>query len=316
MDLTKATMSSSPLVGMVKPTSAADGQEEERRILFAIPKKGRLASQVMDMVEGAGLHHTRPHRLDVALCKSEAVTLVFLPASDIASYVGDGDVDMGITGEDIIEETGLEVEVLEQLGIGKCKLCLQTPVGTCKDPSGLVGKRIVTSFPNLTKNYFAKLEGTTADEITTDVRYVSGSVEVACCLGLADGVVDLVETGTTMRAAGLEPAGVVMTSQTVLIMNPKCQNTALVEKIRKRIKGFLTAKSKSMLSYNVEKANLDAALALTPGSTSPTVVPLHNSDFMSVTVLVNSKEVSALMDALEEIGATGLVVYQAENCRI
>lgn len=147
-------------------------------------------------------------------------------------------------------------------------------------------------------------------------RYVSGSVEVACSLGLADAVVDLVETGTTMRAAGLEPCSVVMESETVLIMNPKSKHRSTVEKIRKRIKGFITAKNKSMLTYNVTKDNLSDAIAVTPGSKAPTVVPLHASEMLSVTVLVSSKEVAIIMDSLESVGATDLVVYSAENCRI
>ena len=119
-------------------------------------------------------------------------TQVFLPASDIAKYVAEGDVDMGITGEDIIAESQVDVVTLQALGFGKCELAVQAPVGQYKDPAELAGKRIVTSFPNLARKFFSQYDASTGEE--TSVKYVSGSVEVACSLGLADGVIDLVET--------------------------------------------------------------------------------------------------------------------------
>ncbi len=127
---------------------------------------------------------------------------MFLPAHDIASYVGEGNLDMGITGSDIVLETGMkdEVKVALELGFGACKLCVLSCCDSeYQDTASLAGKRIVTSFPRLTREFFKKFENGTP----TSVKYVSGSVEAACSLGLADAVVDLVETGTTMRAAGL-----------------------------------------------------------------------------------------------------------------
>ena len=160
-------------------------------------------------MKGAGLTYSRLPRLDVAHCKRLPVTLVFLPAADIATYVAEGNVDLGITGEDIIAEHDAHVDVLLPLNIGKCRLCVQAPAGRIKDVKQLAGKRIVTSFPNLARKFFDEYDS--VDETT--IRYVSGSVEVACSLGLADGIVDLVETGTTMRAAGLEIVAEVMTTQ-------------------------------------------------------------------------------------------------------
>ena len=143
----------------------------------------------------------QPDRLDIAHCTNLPCTLVFLPAADIAAYVGEGNVDMGITGEDVIAETQTEVVMQQQIGMGKCKLCVLAPVVSgITDPASLAGKRIVTSFPNIAKEYFAKLE--TEATGPTSIKFVSGSVEAACGLGLADAVVDLVETGTTMRVSG------------------------------------------------------------------------------------------------------------------
>ncbi len=135
---------------------------------------------------------------------------MFLPAADIAAYVGEGNVDMGITGEDIIAESEADVNVLMPLSFGKCKLALLAPTGEVTDPAALAGKRVVTSFPNVTRKFFQALE--TGDQ-KTSIKYVSGSVEAACGLGLADAVVDLVETGTTMKAAGLEEVHIIMSTQ-------------------------------------------------------------------------------------------------------
>lgn len=130
--------------------------------MLAVPKKGRLHNRIMEIIKGAGLHHVRVARLDVAKCTTQPVTLVFLPAADIAKYVGDGNVDMGITGEDIIAESlqADNLDVLMPLKMGKCKLCLQAAVGTITDPKELCGKRIVTSFPNLSAKYFSELDPT------------------------------------------------------------------------------------------------------------------------------------------------------------
>lgn len=296
----------------------AAGEAATEHILFGIPKKGRLAEEVLKLIKGAGLDHIRPNRLDVAKCNRMPVTLVFLPASDIAKYVAEGDVDMGITGEDIIAESQVDVVTLQSLGFGKCELAVQAPVGQYKDPAELAGKRIVTSFPNLAAQFFEQYDD--GAETETSVKYVSGSVEVACSLGLADGVIDLVETGTTMRAAGLEQIGCVMKTQTVLIANKDKVGKPLVQKLNKRILGYVKSMKHSMLAYNIPKEQLPRAKEITPGSNGPTVAKLESGEDgverVSITVMVNTKEVSEVMDQLEDIGATGLVVLDVTNCRV
>ena len=167
---------------------------------FAIPKKGRLYEKILELLKGSGIEFRREPRLDVALCKDLPLTLVFLPAADIAKYVGDGNVDIGITGFDIVRESNVVVDKIMDLGFGKCKLCVQAPVSDkITDVSTLAGGRIVTSFPFLAEEFFKKFDDEKGTK--TKVTEVSGSVEAACGLGLADAVVDLVETGTTMRVS-------------------------------------------------------------------------------------------------------------------
>lgn len=147
---------------------------------------------------------------------------------------------------------------VQNLGFGQCDLCVQAPIAaSIKSPAELAGKRIVTSFPNLTKAYFAKYD---TPEKQTSIKYVSGSVEAACGLGLADAVVDLVETGTTMRAAGLEVIDKVLNSEAVLLSSKHSKHPEIVELLKKRIQGYMTATDYMMIQYNVTRELMHEAV--------------------------------------------------------
>lgn len=282
---------------------------------FAIPKKGRLFSKVIELLKGSGIEFRREPRLDVALCVDLPLTLVFLPASDIAKYVGDGNVDIGITGLDVVEESDVVIEKVMDLGFGKCKLCVQAPASdNIKDVSTLAGGRIVTSFPFLAEKFFKKFD----DEkgTTTKVTEVSGSVEAACGLGLADAVVDLVETGTTMRAAGLEVVGEILETESILISNPHTEHADIVNLIKRRIEGCLVAKKFVMITYNIHNDLLEAAIKVTPGKKSPNITSLNDSNFKAVTCLVSRKESNAKMDELHDLGATDILTFSLSNTRM
>mmetsp|Transcript_7824 Transcript_7824/g.11854 ORF Transcript_7824/g.11854 Transcript_7824/m.11854 type:complete len:294 (-) Transcript_7824:301-1182(-) len=282
---------------------------------FAIPKKGRLHEKIIDLLKGAGIDFRREPRLDVALCVDLPLTLVFLPASDIAKYVGDGNVDIGITGIDIVEESNVVVDRVMNLGFGKCKLCVEAPVAdNITDVSDLAGGRIVTSFPFLTEKFFKKFDDEKGTK--TKVTEVSGSVEAACSLGLADAVVDLVETGTTMRAAGLEVVAEVLTTESVLIVNPHSQHEDTVQLIKKRIEGYMVAKKYVMITYNIHNDLLDAAIRVTPGKKSPNITSLNDSNYKAVTCLVDRKESNAKMDELHDLGATDILTFALSNTRM
>lgn len=285
-------------------------------LLFGVPKKGRLHERITAMLAGAGIEYIRPERVDIARCKNLPLSLVFLPAADIAKYVGEGEVDIGITGEDILAESEVDVEVLLRLGIGMCRLSVQAPVGKYKRPEDLAGKRIATSFPRLTREFFQPLEDEDG-KAPTEVKVISGSVEAACGLGLADGIVDLVETGTTMKAAGLEEIATVMHTQTVLIANPHTtDNSELVETIRKRIAGYLTADRYVMVTYNVHRRNLDKCKVITPGKKAPSISPLEHESWVAVSALVPKKQAPAVMDELETAGATDILLIGLVGSRM
>jgi len=290
------------------------GRDEEKNILFAVPKKGRLHKKIVELLKGSGFNYNRPDRLDVAHCADVPVTFVFLPASDIAMYVGKGDVDMGITGEDIVAESDVKAVVeLMKMNMGHCRLSVQAPVkDNITDVQYFAGKRVATSFPTIATKFFEEnIEG----EPPT-ILVISGSVEAACGLGLADAVVDLVETGTTMRAAGLEEVATVIHTETVLIANQDSVNHPMVKRVVRRFEGHMTAQNHVMISYNVDRSMLSTAVRITPGRRSPNIVATEDSNVVSVSALVKSKSQASVMDTLEELGATDILVTALLSSRM
>ncbi|KAJ2809545.1 ATP phosphoribosyltransferase (ATP-PRTase) (ATP-PRT) [Coemansia guatemalensis] len=291
------------------------------RMLFAVPKKGRLYDQCLSLLSNIGIEFNRKPRHDIALVSNMPIALVFLPAADIATYVAKGNIDIGITGLDIIRESQTENDVVElvRLGFGKCKLQVQAPaadqrLATAED---LVGKRIVTSFINLTRQRFAELEGVDdPTKIKTQVRFVSGSVEAACGLGLADGIVDLVESGDTMRAAGLHAVDTILDTESVLISNNHLRFPKLAETIRQRVEGILAARKYVLCQYNIEREHLEKAVKVASGRKAPTVTQLDQDGWVAVSVMIERKTLASKMDELKEIGATDILVLQISNTRV
>jgi ATP phosphoribosyltransferase len=242
---------------------------------------------------------------------------VFLPSKDIAHFVGEGNVDIGLTGQDMVAEVDANVKEEVRTGFGRCKLVLLAP--TCmkfKIAKDLIGKRIATSFPLLSRKYFSQLEEEHGvSQGSTAICDISGSVEAACGLGLADAVVDLWETGTTAKAAGLEVLSKLMDTEVVLISNPQSNCSIMIERLRKRIDGFVLAQQNAMMHYNVSKENLADAVLITPGRKKPTLTPLNDQSWFSVGVMVAKCEVNNIMDQLHDVGATDVVVIDLMNCR-
>ncbi|KAL1921179.1 uncharacterized protein VTP21DRAFT_10895 [Calcarisporiella thermophila] len=290
------------------------------RLLFAVPKKGRLYERCLALLEGADIQFHRKNRLDIALVTNLPLALVFLPAADIPAFVASGNVELGITGQDMVAESQLEgkVQVVCELGFGKCRLCVQTPTkGAVRTVEDLVGKRVVTSFENLAKNFFDKLEKAQGGAGgKTEITYVSGSVEAACALGLADGIVDLVESGETMKAAGLTDVATLLTSQAVLIQRHSPKHPELVNKIASRIRGVIAASRYVYCDYNIERKNLERAVKLTPGRQAPTISSLEEEGWVAVSSMVLKDDIAQVMDGLEGIGARDILVFNISNCRV
>lgn len=329
----------------------------EGRLLFAVPKKGRLQAHSLNLLEGADIQFRRENRLDIALVKNLPIALIFLPAADIPTFVGEGRVDLGITGEDQVQEHDAGVraanrarrgssglvspdggddgeqkqrgcETVLDLGFGACKLQVQVPQkGSFASPADLVGKNIGTSFVHLAEKYFANLEqaarlnggagdGTSAPpKLRTKIIELSGSVEAACALGVADGIVDLVESGETMKAAGLMAIDTVVESSAILIKSKSPSNPELVELIASRIRGVITAQRYVLCQYNVERSRLADATAITPGKRAPTITAIDQEGAVAVSAMVEKKRIAPVMDELTKVGATDILVLDIHNAR-
>ncbi|KAJ6624426.1 ATP phosphoribosyltransferase [Mycena sp. CBHHK59/15] len=294
------------------------------RLLFAIPKKGRLHEKCLSILAGADIQFRRHHRLDVCLVLNHPIALVFLPASDIPSFVGKGNVDLGITGHDVILEAKMQDHVTEvlRLGFGQCALQVQVPEsGSIKTVDELAGKRVVTSFEVLSGHYFDEIDARLqlSREQKTRIEYVGGSVEAACALGLADGIVDLVESGDTMRAAGLHAIATLLYSEAILIKSSvqKHANLApLIALIASRVAGVIAANKYAVCQHNIPRDQLPAATLVTPGRRAPTISPLEDEGWLSVSSMVEKKKIANIMDELVKIGAEDILAFNLDNCRV
>lgn len=297
------------------------------RLLFAVPKKGRLYEKTKQLLNGSDIKFNRSNRLDIALCITLPIALIFLPAADIPTFVGEGKCDLGITGLDQVKESGIEeIDLLMDLGFGGCKLQVQVPEKDRKytDPKQLVGKTIVSSFVKLSRDYFQQLEeevlGKPVDKLSTKIKYVGGSVEASCALGVGDAIVDLVESGETMRAAGLIDIATVLETSAYLIQARRPQQDKsreeLIEVIKSRIQGVLTAQRYVCCSYNTPEGNLKELLKVTPGRRAPTISKLDDDGWVAVNSMIERKRKADIMDELKRKGASDIMVFEISNCRV
>lgn len=278
------------------------------------------------MLAGADIQFRRSNRLDIALSTNLPVALIFLPAGDIPVFVGEGQCDLGITGLDQIQEASMydQIDDLLDLKFGACKLQIQVPEnGDITEPSQLVGKKIVSSFTKLTNDYFEKLEG--KKELETTIRYVGGSVEASVALGVGDAIVDLVESGETMRAAGLKPIETLLSTSAHLIASKKSTHPELIQKILQRFEGVMAASKYVYITYNASRSIMKEVLKITPGRKAATISALEstnhgtsgqNADWIAINAMVEKSKIGNIMDDLKKVGATDIIVFEISNCRV
>lgn len=278
---------------------------------IGVPSKGRLAELAAELLKDAGLHFRRQDRSLFARCKELPIDITFLRTEDIPVLCAEGAIDMGITGSDLISEAGVDVRRRLDLGVGQCKLSICVPDdSTISAPKQLHGKRVATSFPNNTANYL-KQHGALAHLVN-----LSGSVEVMIALGVADAIVDLVETGSTLAANRLRILTDIGHYETVLIQNHDQRMTETADRVVRRLEGVVIARAYSLLEYNVPRAKLVEAEGITPGFRSPTVSALEDADWCAVRVMVKRSEVIQIMERLEALGASAILETQIQNCRL
>jgi ATP phosphoribosyltransferase len=246
------------------------------------------------------------------ICRDEAnnVEFFYLRPRDIATYVGSGDLDLGITGRDLLVDSGVPATELLDLNFGGATFRWAAPAGSLTDAEQIGGRRIATAYPGVVNRYLAE------NDLKADVVRLDGAVENAVRLGVADLIADVVETGATLRQAGLITIGEpIMRSSAILIgRGEQAPNGA--SQLLRRLQGVLVARNFVMLAYDVRADLLEQATSLTPGIESPTVSPLHREGWVAVQAMVQRGSVHRIMDELYELGARAILVTDIANCRL
>jgi len=278
---------------------------------IGIPSKGRLAEISMQLLLEAGLRFRRQDRSLFARVKEMPIDITFLRTDDIPVLCAEGAIDQGITGGDLVAESGASLEQRLALGMGSCRLAVCVPEsGKLEHPKDLAGCRIATSFPHVTEEYLAK-HGAEAHIVE-----LTGSVEVMITLGIADAIVDLVETGSTLAANRLRILDEIGSYETVLVQNPETKHTAMADRVVRRLEGVVIARAYSMLDYNIPAEKLAEAERITPGYNSPTVNRLEDQNWYSVRAMVRRGDVIGIMEQLEQLGARAILETSIANCRL
>lgn len=278
---------------------------------IGVPSKGRLADLASDLLNQAGLSFRRQDRSLFARVREMPIDVTFLRTEDIPVLCAEGAIDLGITGSDLVAESGADVAERLSLGVGQCRLAICVPDDSpLTSPAGLKGSRVATSFPRCTERYL--------NSHGADVHLVelSGSVEVMIALGVADAIVDLVETGSTLAANRLRVLAEIATYETVLVQNKHSRHPEVADRVVRRLEGVVIARSYTLLEYNVPRARLAEAEKITPGFNSPTVSALEDPNWCAVRVMVRRGEVIDIMERLEAIGASAILQTQITNCRL
>jgi ATP phosphoribosyltransferase len=277
----------------------------------AVPNKGSLSASASEMLREAG-YAQRSDTKQLALSDpGNGVEFFYLRPRDIALYVGEGTLDIGITGRDLLMDSGAKAEESLQLGFGRSTFRFAARPGVVVRAEDLAGKRIATSYDGVVRRYLQE-RGIDATVIRLD-----GAVETSVQLGVADVIADVVETGSTLRQAGLEIVGeVIMESEAVLISRADAAEHPGLSVFLRRLQGVLVARSYVMMDYDIPEARVEEAVALTPGIESPTVSPLHREGWVAVRSMVPRAAAQRIMDELYEIGARGILTTDIHACRL
>jgi ATP phosphoribosyltransferase len=282
----------------------------EENLKIAIQKSGRLSQKSLQLLEECGISFN----LGTNTLKTQAtnfpIELLLLRDDDIPAYVSDGVADIGILGENVVIEKGYSLHTIERLGFGKCRLSLAVPKQT--DYQGIEffnHKRIATSYPNLLQSFLDQ------QGIKADIHFISGSVEIAPSIGLADGICDIVSSGSTLLSNGLKEVAVVLRSEAILVANPTFNGSkrAIFEKLLFRIRAVQRSSRNKYILLNAPSDNLQEIISILPGLKSPTVLPLAEEGWVSVHSVIEEDVFWEKIDALQQAGAQGILVVPIEK---
>jgi ATP phosphoribosyltransferase len=280
------------------------------RLRLAVPNKGRLQEATISLLRDAGLMFEATDRSLVARVQNHPLDILFVRTGDVIEFVNDGVAEAGITGGDILAESGIELPVLRQLGYGRCRLAAAVPSDSPYESiADLAGTRVATSHPSVTRRFFAN------QGIGVEVVPLSGAVEVAPRLGLADAIVDLVSTGSTLAMNGLRAIGDILASEAVLLTSPAArrQHPDELDGIVTMLGSVIAARGRKYLMMNAPASKLAELEDLLPGLESPSVIPLAHAGMIAIHAVVGADEVWGLLPKLKASGASGILVLPIEK---
>ncbi len=280
------------------------------RLRLAVPNKGRMVEPTLALLHDAGLMFEEHDRSLIARVQNHPLDILFVRTGDVIEFVNDRVADAGITGGDILAESGIDLPVLRQLGYGRCRLAAAAPADSPYESiADFAGARVATSHPNVTRRFFAD------QGIPVEVISLSGAVEVAPRLGLADGIVDLVSTGSTLAMNGLRTIGDILASEAILVTNASAtrQRPADLDGIVTMLGSVIAARGRKYLMMNAPAARLEELEDLLPGLESPSVIPLAHAGMIAIHSVVGADEVWGLLPRLKSAGASGILVLPIEK---
>ena len=276
---------------------------------IAVPNKGRLHDPTIDLLERAGLHVANgTDRQLYAETVDPDVTLLFVRAADVPAYVADGAADMGITGFDQVQESGVELHDLLDLGFGRCRLVLAAPeTNSLSSVADLEGGTVATEFPGVAEGFFADRE------IDPEIVEVSGATELTPLVDIADAIIDITSTGTTLRVNGLEVLEEVLESSVRLVARPDVAEEPKVEQIRTALQSVLSAEGRRYLMMNVPEGSLAEVREVIPGLGGPTVMDIAGTDAVAVHAVVDQRDVFEAINDVKAEGASDILVTEIER---
>ena len=277
---------------------------------IAVPNKGALTQPATEMLRESG-YRTRQDTKELTLVDAEnGVEFFYLRPRDIALYVGEGTLDVGITGRDLLLDSGAKAEEVMGLGFGRSTFRFAGPTGRFTDLAQLHGTRIATSYVGIVREYLAE------HGIEATVNRLDGAVESSVQLGVADVIADVVETGSTLARAGLEIFGEAILESEAVLVTRGGEMPAGLDVFRRRLEGVMVARTYVMMDYDIPESRVGEAVDLTPGIESPTVSPLHREGWVAVRAMVPRAGAHRVMDELWTIGARGILVTDIHACRL
>jgi ATP phosphoribosyltransferase len=281
-----------------------------KKLKIAIQKSGRLNEDSVKVLKEAGIYIDNGKEQLKASARNFPLEVLYLRNGDIPQYLRDGVVDIAIVGENLLIEKGEDLQIIEKLGFSKCKVSIAIPKEqTYNGIQDLEGKKIATSYPNTVKNYLAK------KNITADLHQISGSVEIAPSIGLADAIVDIVSSGSTLFKNNLKEVEQILASEAVLAISPRISVEAneILEKLQFRIQSVLKARTSKYVLLNAPNSKIEDIIKILPGMKSPTVLPLAKEGWSSLHSVINEEAFWEVIDELKNYGAEGILICPIEK---